>query len=39
LQNQSSTSGIKEYINVLAADADIKGFDFKDPSAMNIKIQ
>jgi hypothetical protein len=39
LQNQSTTSGIKEYINVLAADASIKGFDFKDPSAMNIKIQ
>jgi len=39
LQNQSTTSGIKEYINVLASDADIKGFDFKDPSAMNIKIQ
>jgi hypothetical protein len=39
LQNQSTTSGIKEYINVLATDASIKGFDFKDPSAMNIKIQ
>jgi hypothetical protein len=39
LQNQSTTSGIKEYINILAVDANIKGFDFKDPSAMNIKIQ
>ena len=39
LQNQSTTTGIKEYINVLTANADIKGFDFKDPSAMNIKIQ
>lgn len=39
LQNQSTTSGINEYIKMLAADADIQGFDFKDPSVMNIKIQ
>ncbi len=39
LQNQSTTSGIKEYINVLAAEAAIKGFDFKDPTALNINIQ
>ncbi|WP_201340727.1 hypothetical protein [Abyssogena phaseoliformis symbiont] len=39
LQNQSTTSGINEYSKMLTADADIQGFDFKDPSVMNIKIQ
>jgi len=39
LQNQSTTSGINEYIKMLAANAKIQGFDFKDPTAMNIKIQ
>ncbi len=39
LQNQSTTSGISEYIKMLTAEANIQGFDFKDPSVMNIKIQ
>ncbi len=39
LQNQSTISGIREYINILAVDANIKGFDFTDRSVMNIKIQ
>jgi len=39
LQNQSTTSGINEYIQMLAANAEIKGFDFKDPSAMNVRIK
>lgn len=39
LQNQSTTSGISEYIQMLSVNADIKGFDFKDPSTMNIKTQ
>jgi hypothetical protein len=39
LQNQSTTSGINEYIQMLAANSEIKGFDFKDPSAMNIRIK
>jgi hypothetical protein len=34
LQNQSTTSGINEYIQMLAANSEIKGFDFKDPSAI-----
>jgi hypothetical protein len=39
LQNQSTASGISDYIKMLIANARIKGFDFKDPSAMNVKIQ
>lgn len=39
LQNQSTTSGINEYIQRLVLNAKIQGFDFKDPSAMNIKIK
>ncbi len=39
LQNQSTTSGINEYIKMLAAEANIQGFDFENPSVMNIKIQ
>ncbi len=39
LHNQSTTSGISQYIQMLSAHANIKGFDFKDPSVMNIKIQ
>ncbi|CAB9544360.1 hypothetical protein BROOK1789C_1622 [Bathymodiolus brooksi thiotrophic gill symbiont] len=39
LQNQSTTSGINEYIQMLAANSEIKGFDFKDPSAMNVRIK
>ncbi len=39
LQNQSTTSGINEYIKMLAAEANIQGFDFKDPSALNVEIQ
>ncbi|WP_190600115.1 hypothetical protein [Candidatus Vesicomyidisocius sp. SY067_SCS001] len=38
LQNQSTVSGINEYIKMLAIDANIQGFDFKDPSVINIKI-
>ncbi len=38
LQNQSTISGINEYIKMLAVDANIQGFDFKDPSVINIKI-
>ncbi|NYT52067.1 MAG: hypothetical protein H0A74_00530 [Candidatus Vesicomyosocius endoextente] len=38
LQNQSTISSINEYIKTLAVDANIQGFDFKDPSVTNIKI-
>ncbi|MBA5248690.1 Possible peptidyl-prolyl cis-trans isomerase [hydrothermal vent metagenome] len=39
LQNQSTTSGISEYIKMLAANANIQGFDFKDPTAINVNIR
>ncbi len=38
LQNQSTISGINEYIKTLAVDANIQGFDFKDPNVTNVKI-
>lgn len=36
LAAQSLMNGIKEYIQVLAANTKIKGFDFKDPEALAV---
>ena len=38
LSAQSLMNGIHEYIQVLAANTKIKGFDFKDPEAMMIDL-
>jgi len=39
LAAQSLMNGISEYIQVLAANTKIKGFDFKDPEAMMIDLE
>ena len=39
LSAQSLMNGISEYIQVLAANTKIKGFDFKDPEAMMIDLE
>ena len=39
LNAQSLMNGISEYIQVLAANTKIKGFDFKDPEAMMIDLE
>lgn len=36
---QSLMNGIREYIQVLAANTKIKGFDFKDPEAMMVDLE
>lgn len=38
LSAQSLMNGISEYIQVLAANTKIKGFDFKDPEAMMVNL-
>ena len=38
LSAQSLMNGIREYIQVLAANTKIKGFDFKDPEAMMVNL-
>ena len=38
LSAQSLMNGISEYIQVLAANTKIKGFDFKDPDAMMVNL-
>ena len=38
LSAQSLMNGIREYIQVLAANTKIKGFDFKDPEAMMVDL-
>jgi len=39
LSAQSLMNGISEYIQVLAANTKIKGFDFKDPEAMMVNLE
>ncbi len=39
LSAQSLMNGISEYIQVLAANTKIKGFDFKDPEAMMVDLE
>jgi hypothetical protein len=39
LSAQSLMNGISEYIQVLAANTGIKGFDFKDPEAMMVNLE
>jgi hypothetical protein len=39
LSAQSLMNGISEYIQVLAANTTIKGFDFKDPEAMMVDLE
>jgi len=39
LSAQSLMNGIHEYIQVLAANTKIKGFDFKDPEAMMVDLE
>jgi len=39
LSAQSLMNGIHEYIQVLAANTKIKGFDFKDPDAMMVDLE
>ena len=39
LSAQSLMNGISEYIQILAANTKIKGFDFKDPDAMMVNLE